>query len=1497
MLTRAVRGALAAAAVVVVTLATAASSRAQQCVPQSHTYTESFDDTQHMHANSSAGRWGQGEVTLESKYATFQSEQRMLGERVYTLAPGDFDGDGWKDMFALMLDPNCHIHYLRNRGMTGSPPEHAGFDMGGPIGSDGFDAWRIDSPAGCATQAPTMTSGDFDGDGDTDVILMRATNENRAGRLTYAYLYEFNGWMGNAPQFTRHNLMPDFNALGLAWHWTSTIVQSVDWDRDGRDDIIFGSSHGSTNEILLFKAKQSGLGFQPPVTLIADVGLYTPIADSNQSASGNSQCPPAVSRGINAVMVGDYDLDDDYDIIVGSTSEEDLKYWKNDGSDAFYQVDDIAFSEGAATLGLVGDFDGDGDDDIAVGRDGWNCNGTGGTLWLYTNDGAGQFTKKTTPIADGGQDLDFGAAFQIDNDPDDKTDIIVADGNNSGTYSLAISTEADIYVLESVALSDVVDPLSNPNDAVVSIKMTSLQASNDQPPENEIEFYVSNDAGNTWEKLLPDELPPNADAHHFKSFGSAFRWKAVLSSDEEQLPPEESFLAPGSTDTPHLQEVAFTYFKVDRRRYSRSGLSYGVVDDNGAERELIYSASFFYPGFQASVTAHDITNLNAAPSGNTGLQRVDNNANVSTLWDAGETLAATAWNQRTVYGAYAAASDGDNAADDRLELSSAELSSPSTNPSLQTLMGLNDSEKHDVLQFVLGDRGDPSGWKLYHIDHSTPTFVGAPQGDPYYLGNDYETFQSNNANRTPVVYVGANDGMLHAFEAATGEEMWAFVPHNLLSKLKIQRRFDESGDEDYVHSFFIDGPLVLEDVHDGNQWRTVLISGQGQGQGLHDNNYYFALDVTDPENPKPLWEFSDTSDYGGETCSGNPCSTTCEQQCEATTCSSSCTGSERLFVENGTRVVMEAEHFNTNNSVDAPHQWNQDSDPNASGGAYMTPQPDSEVNCRNDVDVCGAHMTYHFRLENQGDYYPFFRINAGNGKDDSVNWGIDGVHHQELHTNPDNNKWRWDRGDRIELGPGEYVFDVWMREDGQKLDKIVLKQGANPPSGLGPSEQCQETCQPGDCNEVCTTECVQSGEEWPECGVGHGEHCCPSNIPGEYFCAPLSQSCNTEPDPVLGETWSPPVVGRVRLTSGSRWVAFFASGYNNRGMVNVGRSIYAVDAVTGSPIARWDLDDIPQSADNPSTIPNTVPGGPNIVDLNNDGFVDRLYIGDLEGRLWKVDFSQAGSLGGNGLVSNSDWPSCVLFDAGDPDGDGKRTWAPIITKPGIAIIEGDMPNIYFGTGADDRAPDDVSYRFYAVRDTDPLGNCRNTPLRLSDLSLEELEWVVGDGKKNAPDPVSADPLEPPGDQEGSPGERYWSDPLIVDNAAVYFASLPGSIEAINPCLNLGGNSKVFGYAIRAYTTPQGVQVQPGESLFADPFLNATSKIRQAAIIRGPAQSEDVVHDSALREAEAKDVLIQEFSSGDGADERPAIRRLSHSGVAASDGYLRILRWREVPLFE
>lgn len=139
---------------------------------------------------------------------------------------------------------------------------------------------------------------------------------------------------------------------------------------------------------------------------------------------------------------------------------------------------------------------------------------------------------------------------------------------------------------------------------------------------------------------------------------------------------------------------------------------------------------------------------------------------------------------------------------------------------------------------------------LGDIVNSEALYVKGPVYD--YVDTGYAAFKAANATRAPMVYVGANDGMLHAFTAGTGDEAWAYVPSMLLPKLyRLADKYYPSN-----HQYYVDGAPSVGDVRfaDGT-WRTILVGGfNGGGRG------YYALDITNPASPKALWEFSTAND-------------------------------------------------------------------------------------------------------------------------------------------------------------------------------------------------------------------------------------------------------------------------------------------------------------------------------------------------------------------------------------------------------------------------------------------------------------------------------------------------------------------------------------------------------------------------------------------------------------------------------------------------------------
>jgi hypothetical protein len=124
---------------------------------------------------------------------------------------------------------------------------------------------------------------------------------------------------------------------------------------------------------------------------------------------------------------------------------------------------------------------------------------------------------------------------------------------------------------------------------------------------------------------------------------------------------------------------------------------------------------------------------------------------------------------------------------------------------------------------------------------STPAIMDVPSLDPppddQYGRPDCTSgcFADAYKNRRSLIFVGANDGMIHAIDTRTGYEVWAFIPYNLLPKLRTL--VDGQSVEQF--DYFVDSSPKIAEVKISGAWRSLLIIGQGQG-----GTFYQAFDVT-----------------------------------------------------------------------------------------------------------------------------------------------------------------------------------------------------------------------------------------------------------------------------------------------------------------------------------------------------------------------------------------------------------------------------------------------------------------------------------------------------------------------------------------------------------------------------------------------------------------------------------------------------------------------------
>jgi type IV pilus assembly protein PilY1 len=196
--------------------------------------------------------------------------------------------------------------------------------------------------------------------------------------------------------------------------------------------------------------------------------------------------------------------------------------------------------------------------------------------------------------------------------------------------------------------------------------------------------------------------------------------------------------------------------------------------------------------------------------------------------------------------------------------------SPSTVLGQDLQAYLPDPSGQDVLNYLRGDNAlellDGGTFRnrthlLGDIVDSAPLYVAGAAGPWQQIS--YMNFIAANTARTPVIYIGANDGMLHAFSAATGNELFAYIPGGVYSNLikLVTPYYNES------HLFYVDGSPQAADVQfaSDSSWHTVLFGGEAAG-----GKSIYALDVTNPSNitseanlaQAVLWEFSDGANMG-----------------------------------------------------------------------------------------------------------------------------------------------------------------------------------------------------------------------------------------------------------------------------------------------------------------------------------------------------------------------------------------------------------------------------------------------------------------------------------------------------------------------------------------------------------------------------------------------------------------------------------------------------------
>jgi type IV pilus assembly protein PilY1 len=354
----------------------------------------------------------------------------------------------------------------------------------------------------------------------------------------------------------------------------------------------------------------------------------------------------------------------------------------------------------------------------------------------------------------------------------------------------------------------------------------------------------------------------------------------------------------------------------------------------------------------------------------------------------------------------------------------------------------------------------------------------------------------------------------------------------------------------------------------------------------------------------------------------------------------------------------------------------------------------------------------------------------------------------------------------------------------------------------------------------------------------------------------------------LAETWSNPIIGRIKMADGStKFVVFFGGGYDTAVNNDTGKAVFAVDAATGSLL--WEYKNVGGATDDRQYMNFSIPADVTAVDINPiDGYIDGLYVGDVGGQVWKFDLSAPATLSG-GQVSN--WLGKRLFQADSTElnpplhGEYYATQA-IYSRVIPAFDSRNALWIYFGTG-DRNHPSNTTApnRFYGIKDNTTMGN--GSPLTEANLvdvtsadhSVDQGFYIRLTGKDSAAPSGSL------------PTEKVLAG-ADVFNRIVYFTSF---IPTSTSSCGAGGTGRLF--AIQMVTGYAALDFHSGAAL-----TTTDSSVTRSEEIGQGIPTSPVVDITDSGASVSTEVVIGESDS-----------TISRNPIPPPSSMRKVLLWREV----
>ncbi|MCE9575452.1 MAG: FG-GAP-like repeat-containing protein [Deltaproteobacteria bacterium] len=807
-------------------------------------------------------------LKLDLAGGQFASTSLGVSDLSVYAASGDFNKDGWDDFVGAGEDYSF-VRVYRNHTMDYTDGNLANGEITPDWNNSAFTMppkftiGRELVASSSQSRRRPLLAGDFNGDGWPDVIRISAVADSRPNLVTLWLNSAVNDANGD-PQF-QSGYTPLYSGTTEAtfgYQMWSGSVAVVDYNGDRKLDLLVGSAENNgsirvfLNMCTLVSPLPSPLPASGPLpcagTLAQQNGGTKAIQFKYSGDLINNLGFGASSGAMPTFAFVDFNGDGFRDLIVGSpnccsTASSRLRIWKGISGGGLESTSSQSVTfVGALTAVMAADFSLDGKLDIITATDNWNYGfigpgnqGIGGRADYYVNNGtATPFSSGATKNLTAHNDLtnydyDVGFVFNYDHDPSNTPDVMIADGNHTANFYVLANRVVTKYVDCGDVASGTIDlgTLASSEMVVTAARIHPTATLNG----GTITYYLSNEEPPNWVVAGScGDASGDLCATFPKPVGRSVRWKATMCSNSTH------------TASPTLTNITAKFDYTLAQEHYQAGV---IISDGVA-----YVGAFRQPGNRGRFYA-----VNAALNTN--------------YWDAGAKLDAMSDSARNLYTA------------NPTSTTSLPFTSANASNLLSTLTATDATQASAVVDWIrsarfgVGNAGI-SPTKLGAIETSTPSLLTKPGRPLWYAYSSVqdrsriEAFIAAQANRVPLVLVGAKDGMLHAvYSIATaigdtrnGKEAWGYIPPKIASGM-LADYTDSLGGTLSVKSYPDGSPTLVDIKKADNSTATVAIVASGNG-----GKSVAAIDITQTvspstgvvSGPKPLWNVVPGNSLAGQ---------------------------------------------------------------------------------------------------------------------------------------------------------------------------------------------------------------------------------------------------------------------------------------------------------------------------------------------------------------------------------------------------------------------------------------------------------------------------------------------------------------------------------------------------------------------------------------------------------------------------------------------------------